>query len=235
MEPASMNPEQLTSTPTKQDLLNGEIQKLAMKTNLKVQQREDIRRDLAECMKVVPSDLRVGESVFYYKEGPSKIQQGRKSGRWLKVEFPAVKGSMVVISTGASIFQVNVGKLRRLLDSEDLEELPDSRERTGAPALWLSCEGQTDVWELFSHNSHLSAILHRQGLSVAAPVDHRTQNTERFSPQLLQGFWSKLKRKESQDRCDVTNYHFQKNQTKRSHMATVSSVLGRNRISNSWW
>ena len=31
----------------------------------------------------------------------------------------------------------------------DLEELPDSRERTGAPVLWLSCEGQTDVWELF--------------------------------------------------------------------------------------
>ena len=29
MDPASMNPEQLTSTPTKQDLLNEEIQKLA--------------------------------------------------------------------------------------------------------------------------------------------------------------------------------------------------------------
>ena len=32
MDPASMNPEQLTSTPTKQDLLNEEIQKLAVKT-----------------------------------------------------------------------------------------------------------------------------------------------------------------------------------------------------------
>ena len=31
MDLASMNPEQLTSTPTKQDLLNEEIQKLAMK------------------------------------------------------------------------------------------------------------------------------------------------------------------------------------------------------------
>ena len=31
-DPASMNPEQLTSTPTKQDLLNEEIQKFAMKT-----------------------------------------------------------------------------------------------------------------------------------------------------------------------------------------------------------
>ena len=32
MGPASMNPEQLTSTPTKRDLLDEEIQKLAMKT-----------------------------------------------------------------------------------------------------------------------------------------------------------------------------------------------------------
>ena len=91
-----MNPEQLTSTPTKQDLLNEETQKLAMKTHLEVQQREDIRRDLAERMKFVPPDLRVGESVFYWREDPSKIQQGRKSGKWLKVEILAVKGSMVV-------------------------------------------------------------------------------------------------------------------------------------------
>ena len=47
LDPASMNPEQLTSTPTKQDLLNEEFPKLAMKKHLEVQQREDIRRDLA--------------------------------------------------------------------------------------------------------------------------------------------------------------------------------------------
>ena len=85
MDTASMNPEQLTSTPTKQDLLNEEIQKLAVKTHLEVQQREDIRRDLAERMQFVPPDLRVGERVFYWQEDPSIIQQGRKSGRWLKV------------------------------------------------------------------------------------------------------------------------------------------------------
>ena len=53
LDPASMNPEQLTSTPTKQDLLHEAIQKLAMRTHLEVQQREDIRRDLAERMKFV--------------------------------------------------------------------------------------------------------------------------------------------------------------------------------------
>ena len=41
MDLASMNPEQLTSTPTKEDLVNEEIQKLGMKTHLEA-------RDLAE-------------------------------------------------------------------------------------------------------------------------------------------------------------------------------------------
>ena len=75
----------------------------------------------------------------------------------------------MVISTGASIFQVNANKLRRLLDTVDLEELPDSREHTGAPVLWHSGGGQSDVWELFSDNSFLSAVFDRQGLSVASP------------------------------------------------------------------
>ena len=54
------------------------------------------------------------------------------------------KAPVVVISTGASTFQVNVSKLRR-----PWEELPESRERTGAFVLWVSCEGQIEVWELF--------------------------------------------------------------------------------------
>ena len=99
-------------------------------------------------MKCAPPDLRIGEKVFYWQEDPSKIQQGRKSGKWLKVEIIAVKGPMVVVSTGASIFQVGAGKLRRPLDTVDLKDLTDSRERTGAPVLWLSCESQADVWEL---------------------------------------------------------------------------------------
>ena len=121
------------------------------------------------------------------------MQPGRNSGKWLKVEIIAVKGSMAVISTGATIFQANESKLRRLVNTVDLEEISDSRERTGALVLWLSIEGQMDVWDLFADNSYLSAILDRQGLWVAAPVDLRTQNTESFSPQLLQGFWSKVK------------------------------------------
>ena len=101
LDPASMNPEQLTSTPTKQDLLKEEIQKLAMKTHLEVQQREDIRRDPAERMKFGPPDLRTGEHVFYWQKDPSKIQQGRKSGKWLRGEIIAINGPVSVISSSS--------------------------------------------------------------------------------------------------------------------------------------
>ena len=81
MDPACTNPEKVTSTSTTQDLLNEEIHKLAMQTHLEVQQREDIRRDLAERVKFVFPDLRLVETVFYWQEDLSKIQQGRKSGK----------------------------------------------------------------------------------------------------------------------------------------------------------
>ena len=68
LDPASMNPGQLTSTPTKQDLLIEEIPKLAMRIHLEVQLREDIRRDLAERMKFVPPDIRAGEILFYWQD-----------------------------------------------------------------------------------------------------------------------------------------------------------------------
>ena len=131
--------------------------------------------------------------MISWQEDSSKIQQGRKSGKWLRVEVIAVKGSMVVINTDTFIFHGSASKLRRPLDTVDLEERPESCDRTGAPVSWLSCEGQTDVWELFSDNSCLSAILDRQGLMVAAAVRQRTKKAESFSPEALQGFWPKMK------------------------------------------
>ena len=99
------------------------IQKLAMKTHLEVQQREDIRRDLAERMKFAPPDFRTGESVFLL------ARRAEQNSAWTEVwkmveEILAVKGPMVVFIIGASIFQVNASKLRRPL---------------GTPVLWLSC------------------------------------------------------------------------------------------------
>ena len=66
------------------------------------------------------------------------------------------------------------------MDTVDLEQLPDSCEREGALVLWLSCEDQIDVWEMFSDTSYLSAILDRQELQVAAAIDLRTKKAESF-------------------------------------------------------
>ena len=104
------------------------------------------------------------------------------------MEIIAVKGSIAVVNAGATKFQANISELRRPLDTVDLEELPDSRERAGAPVLWLSCEGQADVREMCSDNSYLSAILDREGLQVAAPIKLRTKKAQSFKPQLIQGF-----------------------------------------------
>ena len=196
LDPASLRIQSsFHSRQPSRDLVNEEIQKLAMRTHLEVQQREDICRDLAERMKFIPPDFRAREIVFYWQDDPSKIQQGRKSDKWLRVEIIAVKGPIAVISSGATIFQANVSKLTRPSDTVDLAELPDARERTGAPVLWLSCERQIDVWEMFSDSSYLSAILDRYGHFLAAPIDFRTKKAESFSRQLLQGFWFKFKTK----------------------------------------
>ena len=60
---------------------------------------------------------------------------------------------MAVVNTGATIFQANTSNLRKQLNTVDLEELSESRQRARAPVLWLSCEGQMDIWEMFSDNS----------------------------------------------------------------------------------
>ena len=87
--------------------------------------------------------------MFHWQEDPSKIQQRRKSGKWLKVDIIAIKCAMAVINTGFTIFQANISKSRRPSDTVDLEELPDWRERATAPVPELYCEEQANVWEMF--------------------------------------------------------------------------------------
>ena len=62
----------------------------------------------------------------------------------------------------------------------------------------LCCGCLVEVTQILGSRSLIILIwvlpfLDRQGLVVAAPVDLRTQNSESFSPQLLLGFWAKLK------------------------------------------
>ena len=97
----------------------------------------------------------------------------------------------------------------------DLEQSPDSSERTGAPVLWLSCEGQIDVWELFSDNSFLSAIVDRQGLHVS------------------HGFWSMFKIKNPKN-VVMSRLLLPKAQGKRMSCANSTVCCWRGRASNPW-
>ena len=47
------------------------------------------------------------------------------------MSYLARRSEMPVTSTGATIFHANLSKPRRPLDTLDLEELPNSRERAG--------------------------------------------------------------------------------------------------------
>ena len=75
-------------------------------------------------------------------------------------------------------------------------------------------------------NSYLSAILDRQGLPVAAPVDMRTKN--------LQGFWYKLKKNNPKIVVMSPTVATKSYQATRSCLATVPFVLGRDRTPNPW-
>ena len=67
----------------------------------------------------------------------------------------------------------------------ELEELSNSRERTRALVLWLSCEGHTDVWDLFSEKYHLSAILYLETLTKSPEIAVVT--SAQFS--WFEGYW----------------------------------------------
>ena len=62
-------------------------------------------------------------------------KQGRKSGK--KVETNAIKDPMTTIDVVSTIHQANPSESRRSLYAVDLDKLPDSRERTGAPVRLL--------------------------------------------------------------------------------------------------
>ena len=102
---------------------------------------------------------------------------------------------MAVVRPGMTIFQAKVSKLMRPLDTI----WKNFWSRTSEQEL-LCCGSIVKIKQMFGScslttNSFLSAILDRQGLLNAAPAKLRTKKAEIFSPQLLQGCWSKLKKK----------------------------------------
>ena len=85
MDLASMNPEQLTATPTKQDLLNEEIQKIGYEdTSRGTTTRRHSTRSCRTSEVCSSRSKSTRTSVLLARRDPSKIQQGRKI--WKMVE-----------------------------------------------------------------------------------------------------------------------------------------------------
>ena len=82
-----------------------------MMTHLEVQQRGNIRRDLAERMKFVLPDLRAGEMFFIGKKIRAKSSKDGLQANGC--DIIAIQGTMAVPSASSTIFQAKESKIRR--------------------------------------------------------------------------------------------------------------------------
>ena len=131
-----------------------------MRTHLDVEQREDIRRDLAERMKLVPPDLRPGEDVFHWQEHPGGnhcCQGPHGCHQYWHDNFP--------------------GKRKQAKETFGHRGFGRTSELARANRSTCGCGSIVKV------KHYLSAMLDWQGLLVAAPEDLRTKKAESFSPE----------------------------------------------------
>ena len=104
--------------PTKQDLLNEEIQKLAMKTHLEVQQREGIRRESCWRIEICSSRSKSKtKSVLIGKMIRAKFSKDEN----LEIEIVDVNGPHGCYQNEYLHIQVHASRLRRPLDTVDLD------------------------------------------------------------------------------------------------------------------
>ena len=97
MDLASVDPEQLTSTPTNEDS--------KIRYGNTSRGTTTRRHSMISCWRneVCSSRARRRRTSVHWQEDLSKIQQGRKSGKLVRVEIIAVKGPKVFVNTGTSI------------------------------------------------------------------------------------------------------------------------------------
>ena len=74
-------------------------------------QSEDIRRDLAQNLRMSSKPLQVKEKVFYWQEDKSKIRSdGSKGGLWLKGKVISIEGAMVGLDLGTRLIMTKLRK-----------------------------------------------------------------------------------------------------------------------------
>ena len=118
-------PTQLTIDRNEEELTAIQIKQLSKQAFQEARQSEDIRRDLAQNLRMSSKPLRVKGKVFYWQEDKSKIRSdGSKGGIWLKGKVISIEGAMVGNDLGTRLIKVNMTKLRPGIDLL----LPEERE-----------------------------------------------------------------------------------------------------------
>ena len=119
------NPGQLSSEPLQPDDVINQVRTKALKSYLEARQSVDLRKDLASSLRFVSGPFSEGEMVWYYQVDGNKIKNGRKIGSWIKAEVRSPqKGSMVIISLGTRVVEVNQSLLRREYDFLEHIDIP---------------------------------------------------------------------------------------------------------------
>ena len=107
-------PPQLTIPKTEEELSAGQIRLLAQQSYQEARQSEDVRRDLAQHLRLSSKPIVIGDRIFYWNEDKSKIHSdGSKGGMWLKGKVIPTDGTMVGIDLGTRLLKVNITKLRK--------------------------------------------------------------------------------------------------------------------------
>ena len=75
-----MDPENLSTKQSPVDSDAANVQQLAMKAYLEAIQREDLRRDPASRLMQTDDPFDIGDTVYYWRNDPSKIKAGKQMG-----------------------------------------------------------------------------------------------------------------------------------------------------------
>ena len=104
-------PTQLTIDRNEEEMTAIQIKQLSKQAFQEARQSEDIRRELAQNLRMSSEPLQVKDKVFYWQEDKSKIcSDGSKGGIWLKGEVISIEGA---VDLGTRLIKVNMTKLRK--------------------------------------------------------------------------------------------------------------------------
>ena len=107
-------PTQLTIDRNEEELTAIQIKQLSKQAFQEARQSEDIRRDLAQNLRMSSKPLQVKDKVFYWQEDKSKIRSDGSKGRiWLKGKVICIEGAMVGLDLGTRLIKDNMTKVRK--------------------------------------------------------------------------------------------------------------------------